>query len=82
MTLGPVAEARRELRVRDDVDPVGMTDAMSHRGPNDRGTYLAPGIALGVRRLSIIDVEGGHQPVFNEDGRICAVQNGPFAVTL
>ena len=40
-----------------------MTDSMTHRGPNDRGTYLADGIALGVRRLSIVDVEGGHQPV-------------------
>ena len=53
-----------------------MTDAMTHRGPDDRGTYLADGIALGVRRLSIVDVEGGHQPVFNEDGTVVAVQNG------
>ena len=53
-----------------------MTDAMTHRGPNDRGTYLAEGIALGVRRLSIVDVEGGHQPFANEDGSIWAVQNG------
>jgi asparagine synthase (glutamine-hydrolysing) len=53
-----------------------MTDMMVHRGPDDRGTYLAPGVALGVRRLSIVDVEGGHQPVFSEDQRICAIQNG------
>ena len=53
-----------------------MTDAMSHRGPSDRGTYLADGIALGVRRLSIVDVEGGHQPFANEDGSVWAVQNG------
>jgi asparagine synthase (glutamine-hydrolysing) len=53
-----------------------MTDAMTHRGPNDRGTYLRPGIALGVRRLSIVDVEGGHQPVASEDGSVVAVQNG------
>ena len=53
-----------------------MTDVMTHRGPNDRGTYLAPGVALGVRRLSIIDVAGGHQPVFNEDGAVVAIQNG------
>jgi asparagine synthase (glutamine-hydrolysing) len=53
-----------------------MTDVMVHRGPNDRGTYSAPGIALGVRRLSVIDVEGGHQPFSNEDGSIWAVQNG------
>src|SRR4051812_45557106 len=53
-----------------------MTDAMSHRGPNDRGTHLADGIAIGARRLSIVDVEGGHQPFWNEDGSIVAVQNG------
>jgi asparagine synthase (glutamine-hydrolysing) len=53
-----------------------MTDAMTHRGPNDRGTFAADGVALGVRRLSIVDVEAGHQPVTNEDGRVWAVQNG------
>jgi asparagine synthase (glutamine-hydrolysing) len=53
-----------------------MTDLMTHRGPNDRGTHLARGIAIGVRRLSIVDVEGGHQPVSNESGEIWAAQNG------
>jgi asparagine synthase (glutamine-hydrolysing) len=53
-----------------------MTDAMTHRGPNDRGTYLDRGVALGVRRLSIVDVQGGHQPFGNEDGSIWAIQNG------
>jgi asparagine synthase (glutamine-hydrolysing) len=53
-----------------------MTDAMTHRGPDDRGTYGGAGIALGVRRLSIVDVEGGHQPVRSEDGNVVAIQNG------
>lgn len=53
-----------------------ITDVMAHRGPNDRGTYISPGVALGVRRLSVIDVEGGHQPFSNEDGTVWAVQNG------
>jgi asparagine synthase (glutamine-hydrolysing) len=53
-----------------------MTDVMAHRGPNDRGTYERPGVALGVRRLSIVDVEGGHQPVSSEDDRVWAIQNG------
>ena len=53
-----------------------MTDAMTHRGPNDAGLHMADGVALGVRRLSIVDVEGGHQPFSNEDGTIWAVQNG------
>jgi asparagine synthase (glutamine-hydrolysing) len=53
-----------------------MTDRMTHRGPNDRGTYEAPGVAMGMRRLSIVDVEGGHQPFVNERGDVWAVQNG------
>src|SRR5436190_8752508 len=53
-----------------------MTDAMTHRGPNDRGLHLSDGVALGVRRLSIVDVEGGHQPIANEDGSVWAIQNG------
>ena len=53
-----------------------MTDAMVHRGPNDRGTFASPGVALGARRLSIVDVEGGHQPFASEDGEVVAVQNG------
>lgn len=53
-----------------------MTDALAHRGPNDRGVFHAPGIALGVRRLSIVDLAGGHQPVTSEDGSVVAVQNG------
>ena len=54
-----------------------MNAMMSHRGPDDDGSYLDPcGVALGARRLSIIDVEGGHQPVSNEDGTVWAVLNG------
>ena len=53
-----------------------MTDLMTHRGPNDRGTHLAPGVALGSRRLSIVDLAGGHQPVSNESDTVYAVQNG------
>jgi asparagine synthase (glutamine-hydrolysing) len=53
-----------------------MTDAMTHRGPDDRGTYATSGIALGVRRLSIVDVDGGHQPVMSEDSTVVAIQNG------
>ena len=53
-----------------------MTDVISHRGPDDVGTYAAPGIAIGVRRLSIVDVAEGHQPFPNEDGSVWAAQNG------
>jgi asparagine synthase (glutamine-hydrolysing) len=53
-----------------------MTDAMLHRGPDDDGYHLDDGIAMGVRRLSIVDVAGGHQPMADERGAIVAVQNG------
>jgi asparagine synthase (glutamine-hydrolysing) len=53
-----------------------MTDAMSHRGPDDRGLHEEPGMALGARRLSIVDVAGGHQPFASEDGSVWGAQNG------
>lgn len=53
-----------------------MCDAIVHRGPDDAGYYLAPGVGLGMRRLSIIDVAGGHQPIGNEDGSVQVVLNG------
>jgi asparagine synthase (glutamine-hydrolysing) len=53
-----------------------MTDAMHHRGPDDDGYYFGDGVAIGVRRLSIVDVVGGHQPMANERGTVVAAQNG------
>jgi len=53
-----------------------MTQTIVHRGPDDEGFYTAQGIGLGFRRLSIIDVAGGHQPLSNEDGRIWVMLNG------
>ncbi len=53
-----------------------MTDAMHHRGPDDDGYHIDDGIAIGVRRLSIVDVSGGHQPMTNERGTVVAAQNG------
>src|SRR5881409_3381335 len=53
-----------------------MCDAMVHRGPDDAGYYVRDGIALGMRRLSIIDLSTGHQPVHNEDRSIWVVFNG------
>ena len=43
-----------------------MAAAMRHRGPDDEGVFSRPGIALGMRRLAIIDVEGGQQPFYSE----------------
>jgi asparagine synthase (glutamine-hydrolysing) len=53
-----------------------MTDAIAHRGPDAAGLHVAPNIALGHRRLSIIDVATGQQPLFNEDGSVAVVFNG------
>src|SRR3989304_8345990 len=53
-----------------------MTDIMKHRGPDGSGFYLSGNVGMGHRRLSIIDVEGGGQPIANEDGTINVVFNG------
>ena len=53
-----------------------MCAAMVHRGPDDEGIVQLDGVALGMRRLSIIDLEGGHQPMRNEDSSVWVVQNG------
>jgi asparagine synthase (glutamine-hydrolysing) len=53
-----------------------MCDAIVHRGPDDAGYYVEDGVALGMRRLSIIDLTGGHQPISNEDGSVTVVFNG------
>ncbi len=53
-----------------------MTDSMVHRGPDASGLHLADGVGLGHRRLSIIDLSGGHQPCYNEDEAVVTVYNG------
>lgn len=53
-----------------------MTAVMHHRGPDDEGYLQEGGAALGMRRLSIIDIAGGHQPIYNEDGTVGVVLNG------
>ena len=54
----------------------GMMGRLHHRGPDDQGVYTGRDIVLGQKRLSIIDVTGGRQPIFNEDGTACIVCNG------
>src|SRR5713226_516978 len=71
---------------REDAEAVvrRMLPALRHRGPDDEGLLLIPpgtlpgtrSVALGIRRLSIIDLAGGHQPVFNEEGNVAVVFNG------
>ena len=53
-----------------------MTDILHHRGPDGDGFHYAPGIGLGHRRLAIVDLAAGDQPLYNEDGTVCVVYNG------
>ncbi|MGH9766704.1 MAG: asparagine synthase (glutamine-hydrolyzing), partial [Blastocatellia bacterium] len=53
-----------------------MTDVLTHRGPDDEGFYVEGPVGLGHRRLSIIDIAGGRQPIFNEDRTVAIVFNG------
>jgi asparagine synthase (glutamine-hydrolysing) len=66
-------EGRREPN-RSLLEDMNRTQA--HRGPDGEGYHLEPGVGLGHRRLSIIDIEGGHQPIFNEDGSVAVTYNG------
>lgn len=68
-----------DLSGQRDVDPAliaEMNDRLWHRGPDEEGTHFEPGVGLGHRRLSIIDLAGGQQPLFNEDGSVAVVFNG------
>ncbi len=60
--------------VEDDIR--AMTDAMVHRGPNDEGFFVDGRVGLGMRRLSIIDLAGGHQPIYTPSGNKVIVFNG------
>src|SRR5205809_6655468 len=53
-----------------------MAKVLTHRGPDDEGFFVESGIGLASRRLSIIDVSDGHQPVANEDGSVIVIFNG------
>ena len=53
-----------------------MRDVITHRGPDDEGTFIDGRIGLGHRRLSIVDVAAGHQPMTNEDGSLQITYNG------
>ncbi|MCK9262024.1 MAG: amidotransferase 1, exosortase A system-associated, partial [Azoarcus sp.] len=68
-----------DIRGKRDFDRIlmqRMNDIQFHRGPDEGDLYLEPGVALGHRRLSIIDLASGQQPLFNEDGSVAVVFNG------
>src|SRR5919202_4482224 len=53
-----------------------MNDALRHRGPDGEGAFWSDEVGLAMRRLAIIDLATGDQPIFNEDGSVCVVFNG------
>jgi asparagine synthase (glutamine-hydrolysing) len=68
-----------DIRGRSDIPRdvlVRMNDSQRHRGPDDEGLHVEPGIGLAHRRLSIIDLSTGHQPLYNEDGSVAVIFNG------
>ncbi|HKQ60099.1 MAG TPA: asparagine synthase (glutamine-hydrolyzing) [Candidatus Polarisedimenticolaceae bacterium] len=68
--------ALRPQRPFDREELAPMAAVTVHRGPDDEGSYLGDGVLLGMRRLSIIDLSGGHQPISNRDGSLWVVCNG------
>lgn len=69
-----LAYANRRIGDREIVQ--AMNDAIRHRGPDSEGIYVAEGVGLGIRRLAIIDVKGGDQPIANEDESLWVILNG------
>ncbi|MBP7778015.1 MAG: asparagine synthase (glutamine-hydrolyzing) [Acidobacteria bacterium] len=67
---------RDAARVTPDADIAGMVEALRHRGPDDEGHVCVPGAALGMRRLAIVDLATGQQPISNETGDVHIVANG------
>ena len=68
-----------DTRGRRDIDRAllqRMNDSQAHRGPDGEGVHVEPGVGLGHRRLAIIDVATGQQPLYNEDGSVVVVFNG------
>ena len=68
-----------DTRGRRDIDRALLTrmnESQHHRGPDEGGLHVEPGVGLGHRRLSIIDLSTGQQPLYNEDGSVCVVFNG------
>jgi asparagine synthase (glutamine-hydrolysing) len=74
--INGIALSTRSRRQLDRDEVVRMRDVITHRGPDDAGIFIDGRVALGHRRLSIVDVASGHQPMTNEDGSLQITYNG------
>src|SRR6185437_16902664 len=74
--INGIALSRRSRRQMDREMVLRMRDLMTHRGPDEAGIFVDSRVALGHRRLSIVDVAAGHQPMTNEDGSLQITYNG------
>src|ERR1700694_3311572 len=71
-----IAIPEKLKRVIDAATLLRLRDSLAHRGPDDAGVFIDEQVGLGHRRLSIVDLAGGHQPMCNEDGNIWISYNG------
>jgi asparagine synthase (glutamine-hydrolysing) len=69
-------DANKQPMFGDEMLLQGMCDSIWHRGPDSEGLWMGTGVSLGMRRLAIIDLKTGEQPVWNEDRTVVAVMNG------
>src|SRR5215212_4462972 len=74
--INGIAFSSRSRRRVDATALKAMRDVITHRGPDDEGIYIDENVGLGHRRLSIVDVASGHQPMTNEDGSLYITYNG------
>jgi asparagine synthase (glutamine-hydrolysing) len=74
--INGIAFSSRSSRRVDAAELKAMRDVITHRGPDDEGIYIDENVGLGHRRLSIVDVASGHQPMTNEDGSLYIIYNG------
>src|SRR6185295_15491885 len=74
--INGIAFSSRSGRVVSRSELVAMRDVITHRGPDDEGIFIDRNVGLGHRRLSIVDVSRGHQPMTNEDATLHIIYNG------